>query len=301
VVVAVVIIIAFVLVIVVVIVLQKKKTAAAKDADLITGASAPPGTDPPAQMAEMVVIIPSAAAAPAEEEAAAAAPAEEEAAAAAPAEEEAAAAAPAEEEAAAEQIANECAAKYPLIKVDLAHGHLITLKSLKFLPNSADPEEPELFEALLQQLGACMILANDPPYERDIHLVIGGHTDCPKEKATTSYFINLSNKRAESVKAHLVKMHPKLDASHLYPKGYGGARPIPGAIVGEGDRPNMRITFEATVASAVDAIIAAEVVYEGLAPAEKEAAAAPAEEEAAAAAPAEKEAAAAPAEEEAAE
>jgi outer membrane protein OmpA-like peptidoglycan-associated protein len=233
-VVAVVIIIAFVLVIVVVIVLQKKKTAAAKDADLITGASAPPGTDPPAQMAEMVVIIPSAAAAPAEEEAA------------------------------AEQIANECAAKYPLIKVDLAHGHLITLKSLKFLPNSADPEEPELFEALLQQLGACMILANDPPYERDIHLVIGGHTDCPKEKATTSYFINLSNKRAESVKAHLMMMHPELDASHLYPKGYGGARPIPGAIVGEGDRPNMRITFETTVASTVGAIIAVEVVYEGL-------------------------------------
>ena len=164
-----------------------------------------------------------------------------------------------------EQIANECAAKYPLIKVDLAHGHLIPLKSLEFLPNSADPEEPELFDALLQQLGACMILANDHlPDERDIHLVIGGHTDCPKEKATTSYFINLSNKRAESVKAHLVKMHPELDASHLYPKGYGGARPIPGAIVGEGDRPNMRITFEATVASAVDAIIAAEVVYEGL-------------------------------------
>lgn len=164
-----------------------------------------------------------------------------------------------------QQIANECAAKYPLIKVDLAHGHLIPLKSLEFLPNSADPEEPELFDALLQQLGACMILANDHlPDERDIHLVIGGHTDCPKEKATTSYFINLSNKRAESVKAHLVKMHPELDASHLYPKGYGGARPIPGAIVGEGDRPNMRITFEATVASAVDAIITAEVVYEGL-------------------------------------
>ena len=164
-----------------------------------------------------------------------------------------------------EQIANECAAKYPLIKVDLAHGHLIPLKSLEFLPNSADPEEPELFDALLQQLGACMILANDHlPDERDIHLVIGGHTDCPKEKATTSYFMNLSNKRAESVKAHLMKMHPELDASHLYPKGYGGARPIPGAIVGEGDRPNMRITFEATVASAVDAIIAAEVVYEGL-------------------------------------
>ena len=102
------------------------------------------------------------------------------------------------------------------------------------------------------------------PDERDIHLVIGGHTDCPKEKATTSYFINLSNKRAESVKAHLMKMHPELDASHLYPKGYGGARPIPGAIVGEGDRPNMRITFETTVASTVGAIIAVEVVYEGL-------------------------------------
>jgi hypothetical protein len=164
-----------------------------------------------------------------------------------------------------EQIANECAAKYPLIKVDLAHGHLIPLKSLEFLPNSADPEEPELFDNLLQELGACMILANDHlPDERDIHLVIGGHTDCPKEKATTSYFINLSNKRAESVKAHLMQMHPELDASHLYPKGYGGARPIPGAIVGEGDRPNMRITFETSVASAVGAIIAAEVVYEGL-------------------------------------
>ena len=164
-----------------------------------------------------------------------------------------------------EQIANECATKYPLIKVDLAHGRLIPLKSLEFLPNSADPEEPELFDNLLQQLGACMILANDHlPDEREISLVIGGHTDCPKEKATTSYFINLSNQRAESVKAHLVQMHPELDASHLYPKGYGGARPIPGAIVGEGDRPNMRITFETSVASAVGAIVAAEVVYEGL-------------------------------------
>jgi OmpA-OmpF porin, OOP family len=70
---------------------------------------------------------------------------------------------------------------------------------------------------------------------------IQGHTD---SIGTDAYNLNLSMRRAESVKAYLVSKG--LSASSLNAKGYGKTRPIASNATAEGRAQNRRVAFEIT-------------------------------------------------------
>jgi outer membrane protein OmpA-like peptidoglycan-associated protein len=157
-----------------------------------------------------------------------------------------------------------CHKLYPLVRIDLVNGYLIALKTVEFKPNSATPKEEATFNEILRQVGAVLVMANDYlPDERDLHLVIGGHADFPKSKAMSKYAIELTQRRADRVKEHLAGL-PGVERQHLNAKGYGATRPLPGVVVGEGDRPNMRVTFEAANVRTVGGILSQPLKYEGL-------------------------------------
>ena len=73
--------------------------------------------------------------------------------------------------------------------------------------------------------------------------------------------VELTQRRADAVKEHLASL-PRVERQKLYAKGYGATRPLPGVVVGEGDRPNMRVTFEAANMHTVGPIMRQPLKYE---------------------------------------
>ena len=158
-------------------------------------------------------------------------------------------------------VAREVGAKCPLIKIDLANGNVEVRRSLDFQPNSADPADETLFDEVLAQLATVVVCANSHlPDAADLHFIIAGHADVPPEKALQKWCVALTQTRADAVKRHLMRMG--VDAGYLHPRGYGGSQPLPGVLVGEGERPNMRVEFRVTSASEWASQIARPLTYD---------------------------------------
>ncbi len=79
----------------------------------------------------------------------------------------------------------------------------------------------------------------------ELHVEIQGYTD---SIGSAAYNLNLSQRRAEAVKAYLVSKG--LDAASLTAKGYGKANPIVSNDTAEGRAQNRRVAFEVTNAPA---------------------------------------------------
>ena len=75
----------------------------------------------------------------------------------------------------------------------------------------------------------------------DLQVEIQGYTD---SVGSVSYNLNLSQRRAESVKAYLVSKG--VSASGLTAKGYGKADPIATNATAEGRAQNRRVDFDVT-------------------------------------------------------
>ena len=162
-------------------------------------------------------------------------------------------------------VRREVGAKCPMIEIDLAHGKVevrrsLAARPLDFQPNSADPANERLFDEVLAQLAAVVVCANSHlPDDADLHFIIAGHADVPQEKALQKWCVALTQTRADAVKRHLTQMG--VEAVHLHSRGFGGSQPLPGVIVGEGERPNMRVEFRATNAAEWAARIAQPLLY----------------------------------------
>ncbi len=79
----------------------------------------------------------------------------------------------------------------------------------------------------------------------ELQVEIQGHTD---SIGSVAYNLNLSQRRADAVKAYLVGKG--VSASSLTAKGYGKAKPIAGNDSAEGRAENRRVAFEVTQAPA---------------------------------------------------
>lgn len=122
------------------------------------------------------------------------------------------------------------------LKVD-AEGCVITqtivLRAINFIYNTATLTEPskssidEVYAAFAAQPG--------------INLEIGGHTDA---KGSDSYNLDLSQRRADAVKAYLVSKGAAAD--RIAAKGYGETRPISSNDSPEGRADNRRVEFRVT-------------------------------------------------------
>ena len=77
----------------------------------------------------------------------------------------------------------------------------------------------------------------------ELQVEIQGHTD---SIGSVAYNLNLSQRRADAVKAYLVGKG--VSASSLTAKGYGKAKPIAGNDSAEGRAENRRVAFEVTQA-----------------------------------------------------
>ena len=75
----------------------------------------------------------------------------------------------------------------------------------------------------------------------ELHVEIQGHTD---SIGSVNYNLNLSQRRAEAVKAYLISKG--VSASNLTAKGYGKSKPIASNDTAEGRAQNRRVEFEVT-------------------------------------------------------
>jgi OOP family OmpA-OmpF porin len=75
----------------------------------------------------------------------------------------------------------------------------------------------------------------------ELQVEIQGHTD---SIGSVAYNQNLSQRRAEAVKAYLISKG--VSASNLTAKGYGKAKPIVSNDTAEGRAQNRRVEFEVT-------------------------------------------------------
>jgi outer membrane protein OmpA-like peptidoglycan-associated protein len=105
----------------------------------------------------------------------------------------------------------------------------LTLYGVQFDFNQATIK-PES-EPVLKEVGA--LLQQDPP----LKLIIEGHTDNVGKPA---YNLELSKKRAESVKAYLITNF-KIDPSRLTTNGFGDSKPIAKNDTEPGRAQNRRV------------------------------------------------------------
>ncbi len=102
------------------------------------------------------------------------------------------------------------------------------------------PPHPRIFLAAIPQLNEIGKALSSPALQGR-EFVIEGHTD---NVGTERYNINLSKKRAESVRRYLIKNF-HLPADSLRCEGYGEARPIAENTSAEGRSKNRRVEIVA--------------------------------------------------------
>lgn len=115
--------------------------------------------------------------------------------------------------------------------VPLKVGNKITVHNIYFKPN-----ESELTEfAKLMLVELTHVLSSD----RGLKIEVGAHTD---DVGTNEYNLNLSEKRALSVKRHLLEKGAKED--QLIAKGYGEASPVAPNDTDDNRAQNRRVEFK---------------------------------------------------------
>ena len=82
-------------------------------------------------------------------------------------------------------------------------------------------------------------------YKPELHVEVQGHTD---SVGAAAYNLNLSQRRADAVKAYLIGKG--VSASVLAAKGYGMTQPIASNSTAEGRAQNRRVAFEVSNAPA---------------------------------------------------
>jgi outer membrane protein OmpA-like peptidoglycan-associated protein len=107
-------------------------------------------------------------------------------------------------------------------------------------------------------------VANALQSQPELQVEIQGHSDSIGSEA---YNLNLSKRRAESVKAYLVSKG--LVASSLTAQGYGKAKPIASNSTAEGRAQNRRVEFEVTNAPSHVKVVTKEASAESTEAAEK--------------------------------
>jgi hypothetical protein len=144
----------------------------------------------------------------------------------------------------------------PDVRVALKQRMIKLGKRLNFAANKAVPSEPEIFEDMMDQIAKCVIVATTVTLEfglPPVHLMIGGHADVPTKNASKPSIIALTAARANRCVSELEERGiVDLFRSVIHYEGYGGMRPLPGVIVGEGDRPNMRVEINVVDLEEVD-------------------------------------------------
>ena len=124
-----------------------------------------------------------------------------------------------------------CPKKYTLVVVT---DKKIEIKQTVYFDFNKATIKPVSFELLNQVAQA---LTDNPK----IKVEVGGHTDSIGDD---NYNLKLSQKRAESVKAYIVKRG--IDAGRMDPKGYGENVPIADNRTKEGRDQNRRVEFVIT-------------------------------------------------------
>jgi outer membrane protein OmpA-like peptidoglycan-associated protein len=124
-----------------------------------------------------------------------------------------------------------CPKKYNLVVVT---EKKIELKQTVYFDFNKATIKPVSFP-LLNDVASAM---KDNP---TVNVEVGGHTDSIGDD---NYNLKLSQKRAESVRAYLVKRG--IDGSRMVPKGYGENVPIADNRTKEGRDQNRRVEFVIT-------------------------------------------------------
>jgi outer membrane protein OmpA-like peptidoglycan-associated protein/opacity protein-like surface antigen len=106
-------------------------------------------------------------------------------------------------------------------------------KSLVLEGVNFEVDKADLLPESLQVLDKVALSLHDWP---EVRVEVGGHTDA---SGSSSHNLELSQKRAEAVKAYLVSKG--IDASRMTAKGYGKTRPIADNNTKEGKAKNRRV------------------------------------------------------------
>ena len=109
----------------------------------------------------------------------------------------------------------------------------IVVRAVDFEFNSTQLTAPA--QRTLDEVAAALLT------QPELNVEIQGHTD---SIGSDAYNLNLSQRRAQSVKAYLVGRG--LNETALTAKGYGKAKPIAGNDTAEGRAQNRRVAFEVT-------------------------------------------------------
>jgi outer membrane protein OmpA-like peptidoglycan-associated protein len=120
----------------------------------------------------------------------------------------------------------------PLVKID--KDNRFTLRNIQFPANSAqiDTVSYPILDMIYK------LLVQKP----DIKLLIEGHTDGSNDRTNDAYLVELSKKRAESVKQYLTEKG--ISANRLETIGYGRTKPLGDNTTVEGRNQNRRIEFQ---------------------------------------------------------
>jgi outer membrane protein OmpA-like peptidoglycan-associated protein len=118
-------------------------------------------------------------------------------------------------------------------EIEMLDSGKITVRNIYFDTAKADIK-PES-EAVLNEIGT--ILIQWP----QLVIEVGGHADA---RGTEEYNLDLSQRRAESVRSWLVTHYPQLDASKFTAKGYGEGQPVASNKTKAGMAQNRRVEFK---------------------------------------------------------
>lgn len=113
-------------------------------------------------------------------------------------------------------------------------GTTVTLENIYFEPNS-DKIAVESYQNLVN-------FANYLKNKPNLKVRINGHTDIGTPGTSSTYLLELSQKRAEAVVNFLIKNG--VNSNQLKSKGYGNTKPIASNDTPEGKAKNRRVEFE---------------------------------------------------------